>query len=187
MEKSEWRSPNRQNLLFITSSFPQFLSLSPFCLLGCCLGWVSWYGPTGFGFLKVMAGLTCRTTMAKSSLNHRTSGLPYPSLSASWSSDQYSRGEPDSLCPVICLLIYLCTCLICMFLLHEMMCKQCLPSFSLFVFFQDSSDSSCLPAGSERQAACSCSSKSRPGGPFLQHIKASHTGNHPAYLKANTA
>lgn len=57
---------------------------------------------------------------------------------------------------------------------YEVRCKQC------FYSCQDSIDSSCLPAGRAWQETCLCSSKFCPGGSFLQHIKASDTGNHPA-------
>lgn len=151
------------------------------CLSGCCLDWVSWCGRTGFGFLTATAGLTWRTTMEKCSPNHRTYGLLYPSLSASWLSGRYLRG---ALSPTVTLNV-LSQCqltvnlplyLICIFLSckYEVRCKQC------FYSCQDSIDSSCLPAGRAWQETCLCSSKFCPGGSFLQHIKASDTGNHPA-------
>lgn len=44
--------------------------------------------------------------------------------------------------------------------------------------FQDSSLSSCLPAGRAWQETGVCASSSGPGGLFLQYIETSHTGTH---------
>lgn len=62
------------------------------------------------------------------------------------------------------------------------MYKKCFSS-GVFSSFQDGSYSSGLSAGSEWQAACPCFSKPHPRNLFLQNIKASHTGTHPAYLR----
>lgn len=97
-----WMEITKQTKPFYyRASFPSTwydtTSTNPFLPLfhppGCCLGLVRRYGRTGSGFLKVTAGRTWRTMMAKSFLKHRTCGLLYPSHCSSSYAGRYSRGE----------------------------------------------------------------------------------------------